>query len=80
MHKKESVMYALEGIKGIENDNYAWSMHCVEWLIQDVPDNWAVWCYAGEVYYQYGLTEEAQMFFRKSMEIASSKWAKGHVF
>jgi glycosyltransferase involved in cell wall biosynthesis len=75
LHKKESVVHALEGIRGIIDDNYGWSMHNVQWLIKSAPDNWAIWAYAGELFKHYGMMDDARAHFNKSLELAPNEWA-----
>ncbi len=75
LHNVQTVRLALEGINGIRDDNYGWAMHCVEWIISDSPDNWAVYCYAAELYKHFGLREEAIRLAQRSLEIAPNDWA-----
>lgn len=77
LHKKEAVVHALECIRGINDDNYGWAMHNCAWLIQDSPDNWAVYCFIAEVNKHFGHMDDAQKNIQKSLEISPNNWGPG---
>lgn len=76
LHKKETATFAYEGIKGMYDNSYGWTMHAVNWMLEDVPDNWAVLCYAAEAYKFFGDMDNAYYYYMKSIERAPNEWGK----
>lgn len=76
MHTPESVHHILSGIGGIEREDYSYSAHCCEWLVQNSSSNWAAFASAGELSLYFD-KNSSQEYFRQSMILGSGeKWPK----
>lgn len=76
LHTKESMVFAFGVFRGLHDDNWGWVQHCLSWLKQKHPDNWAVWALAGECDFMYKNMESASRNFTKSLESAHNEWAQ----
>ena len=78
LHKPENVYQACAGIRAIEAGHLSYAAHTAEWIVQDVPDNWAAWAYAGEINKLTNNPELATICYNESGYInPTAEWIGG---
>lgn len=76
---QEQVTFAVSTIQAIENGDWGYAAHGVEWLINSGEANWAVWAFAGDVAQRMGDIDLALMRWNKSMNIQPNDWARNKI-
>jgi predicted Zn-dependent protease len=75
VHGNAQTIQILSGVAALERGHVGYAAHTREWGLAEMPDNWALWAYAGEIELTTGNAEEAISNFRKAVELApSAKW------
>lgn len=67
--------YVVTALRGLEEKNFGYVEHCIEWALQREPSNWATHAFVGECYIGIGKKAEALFSFKQAVEMnPESEW------